>query len=130
MEHRKICGIYFLKQGDEIVYVGKSVNVHKRVWAGHRDKVFDDYDIEECSREELRKREVCWIRKLEPLYNKNRYKEKKKKPRRPPSQLTTFRIPKQDREILENYFARAGHRSFSEGARLIFRQFIRDRGLI
>ena len=45
-------------------------------------------------------------------------------------ELVTLRIPKQDREKLEIYFQRAGHRSFSEGMRVIIRQVLRDRGLV
>jgi len=45
-------------------------------------------------------------------------------------ELVTFRIPKQDREKLEGYFEKAGHRSFSEGMRVIIRQALRERGLV
>ncbi len=45
-------------------------------------------------------------------------------------ELVTFRMPADDRKKLEEYFKRAGHRSFAEGMRVIIRQVLRERGLV
>jgi len=44
--------------------------------------------------------------------------------------LVCVRIPETDEKMLQQYFDRAGYRSFSEGMRVIVRQFLRDRGVV
>lgn len=60
-------GIYFLVDGDEIVYVGKSSNIHKRL-TGHIAKEFDKILMVETSFPD--EEEVRYIQKFNPKYNK------------------------------------------------------------
>lgn len=65
------CGIYFLRNGFEIVYVGQSVNVVSRV-ATHRAegiKEFDSWHVLPCEREELDELEAEFIQMMKPKYN-------------------------------------------------------------
>jgi hypothetical protein len=63
-------GIYFLKDGDDVVYVGKSKNIEKRVeWHRKSGKVFDSYKVAECDQELLDSAEVAYIRAFNPKYN-------------------------------------------------------------
>ena len=65
-------GIYFLKQGDNIVYIGQSVNIHNRVkqHAIENTKVFDSFSYkivdENLSLDDI---EVEEIVKYRPKYN-------------------------------------------------------------
>ena len=44
--------------------------------------------------------------------------------------MVCVRIPETDEKLLQEYFNRAGYLSFSEGMRVIVRQFLRDRGVV
>lgn len=68
-------GIYFLKKEDEIVYVGQSINIHRRV-EQHKDKDFDDYSFIECEKSLLDCTEEFYILKCNPKYNKRRFEIK------------------------------------------------------
>ena len=65
------CGVYFLFNGDECVYVGKSANVHTRVtdhaFAGSKD--FDSYAWVPCSVVDVDRWELYYIKLLSPRYN-------------------------------------------------------------
>ena len=63
-------GIYFLKQGEKVVYVGQSVNIENRV-KQHTDKEFDSYHYIECSNDLLDSTELAFITLYQPIYNKN-----------------------------------------------------------
>lgn len=65
-------GIYFLFKGDEIVYVGQSLNIFHRV-EGHKaegSKEFDSACFFECPVDKLDEYEIIAIRALAPKYNK------------------------------------------------------------
>jgi hypothetical protein len=68
---KKTCGIYFLMQGSEIVYVGQSVNCNLRIGNHLNDeqKVFDSYFVVECIENRLDEMEAKYIVKLRPKYN-------------------------------------------------------------
>jgi len=65
------CYVYFLVDGDEVVYVGQSTNIMGRV-ASHEanpDKVFDRVFYIEVDRSSLGHVERKYIRELKPKYN-------------------------------------------------------------
>ncbi len=66
------CGVYFLISGNEIVYVGQSVNIPSRIEQHKKDqqKTFDRYYYIECKVTELDVVEGRYIRKFMPKYNK------------------------------------------------------------
>lgn len=61
--------IYFLLNGDEVVYVGQSITGLSRPYS-HSDKQFDNVSIIRCKKEELDDLEIFYIRKYMPKYNK------------------------------------------------------------
>jgi hypothetical protein len=64
------CGVYFLIFADEVVYVGKSVELHSRVTMHHaRWKQFDSYTYIPCAPESLDALERHYIRELQPRLN-------------------------------------------------------------
>ena len=67
--HQAPC-IYFLLAGTEIVYVGKTINVTKRL-GRHLDdgKQFDAYSVVECSKRDLERLEMAYISAFKPRYN-------------------------------------------------------------
>jgi hypothetical protein len=64
----KLSGVYFLLYGDEIVYVGQSVNVYSRI-AQHARKLFDRYAVVPCHAGALDKLESLYIHLLRPKLN-------------------------------------------------------------
>lgn len=67
---RPACGIYFLINEDEIVYVGKSVDLHRRVAEHYAHwKQFDCYTYIACLPEQLDQLERHYIRDLRPSLN-------------------------------------------------------------
>jgi len=65
-----LCGVYFLLLGDEIVYVGKSANVHKRIHEHARAFKFDAVAIEPCEPFEASMIEVVYLAKFRPINNR------------------------------------------------------------
>ena len=66
-----LCGVYFLLDGEEVVYVGQSVNVYARV-ANHREsKRFATAICIPVPRDELDAVESAFIRRLRPRLNKS-----------------------------------------------------------
>jgi hypothetical protein len=61
--------IYFLYQGDTVVYVGQCSNGLMRVFM-HNDKQFDHYSYEICSKDKLDESEIAYIKQYQPIYNK------------------------------------------------------------
>lgn len=82
-----IGGVYFLIQGDEIVYVGQSTNVHARVachgapsmWPGAK-KDFDAWAYIACGRDSMDWLESIYIHALQPHYNGHIYGGEKHAP--------------------------------------------------
>lgn len=64
-----LCGIYFLIKNSKIVYVGQSISILGRVSAHKREKQFDSVAMVECSREDLSRLELFYIRKFKPELN-------------------------------------------------------------
>lgn len=67
----KVCGIYFLMEDGEVVYVGQSVNCHSRISDHVRleQKQFDSVYIIRADREALTQLENLYIKKFNPKYN-------------------------------------------------------------
>jgi hypothetical protein len=61
-------GVYFLIDGDRVVYVGQSVNVYARI-ASHHNKGFDRFAFIPCEREMLNTLESLYIHVLRPPLN-------------------------------------------------------------
>ena len=61
-------GVYFLIDGNKVVYVGQSVNVYARI-ASHHDKVFERFAFIPCSKEVLDNLESLYIHILRPPLN-------------------------------------------------------------
>lgn len=62
-------GVYLLYRGDEVVYVGRSLNVSSRVPQHQVDKEFDRAQALPCDPEELDTLEALLIYAFEPQYN-------------------------------------------------------------
>lgn len=65
------CGIYFLINGDEIVYVGMSTNVMRRLERHVKEAeiAFDSYYWTPCLAKDLHRLERAYIHALEPKAN-------------------------------------------------------------
>lgn len=64
-------GVYFLCDGDEVVYVGQSTFVICRIAEHMREgrKIFDSVFVLPCEKDQLLKTEEHWIIVLRPKYN-------------------------------------------------------------
>lgn len=67
---RKLCGVYFLVSGDEVIYVGQSRDIASRVETHQRDKDFDAVAYIECDPAELNAVESDYIAQFSPRLNK------------------------------------------------------------
>lgn len=67
-----ICGVYLLILGDDVVYVGQSIDVVARVnnHVNERKKQFDRAVYFECHEGHLKEVEWAFILKLKPRYNR------------------------------------------------------------
>ena len=68
---KNLSGIYFLISGDEVVYVGQSVNIYSRIQEHSKLKQFERYAYIHCSVEMLDKLESLYIHFLQPKLNGN-----------------------------------------------------------
>lgn len=73
--HAHIKGhIYFLFDGDEIVYIGRTTYGIDRVYRHCTEaggyKQFDSVTMLECELREMEEIEKSWIKRLKPRYNK------------------------------------------------------------
>jgi hypothetical protein len=67
--YKRICGVYFLFRDEEIVYVGQSADVHRRLMA-HRNRIkFDAVAIVPCDEDTLCIAEAYYIAGLRPAHN-------------------------------------------------------------
>ena len=66
----KASGVYFLLEGEKVVYIGQSVNVYARIHQ-HTDKRFDRYAFVPCAVDALDKLESLYIHCLRPPLNGN-----------------------------------------------------------
>lgn len=63
-------GVYFLFKGDELEYIGQSINVFRRLNDHLKDKVFDNYSFVCCdSKYDAEKLEKQLIEKYKPRLN-------------------------------------------------------------
>jgi predicted GIY-YIG superfamily endonuclease len=67
-----MCGVYYLWDGAQVIYVGSSRLIERRV-SDHRSKGLDfaGYFIDECAPSELFRREAAAIAEFRPILNKN-----------------------------------------------------------
>ena len=63
--------IYFLFEGNEIVYIGRSRNAMRRIGAHLRDKYFDSYAVFTVGKSRLLDIEAAMIGLYRPKYNTN-----------------------------------------------------------
>lgn len=68
-----MCGVYYLWDGERVLYVGQSVNVEARV-RQHRSAGIDfaGYFCDECNKSELNRLEAKAIIELRPKLNETR----------------------------------------------------------
>jgi len=66
---KQICGVYFLIEDDDIVYVGQSINIDARVGQHHTTKTFSFVAYVECQQEKLLALEALYIHKFDPPLN-------------------------------------------------------------
>lgn len=80
-KHEFLTGIYFLLKNDEVVYVGKTVNLFERIMTHQKQcsKDFDDYVFYKIDNEKLDICERYFINKLKPIYNNDPLTKKIKK---------------------------------------------------
>jgi len=77
MDNAKIfdlkCGIYFLINNGEIVYIGQSVNFESRIASHIKDneKQFTHYSYDICQEKDLTIMEALYIKYFSPVYNKS-----------------------------------------------------------
>lgn len=63
-------GVYFLFNNDELIYIGKSINIFQRLQSHLKDKYFDSYSFFKCDSEDnATKLEKELIIKLKPKLN-------------------------------------------------------------
>jgi len=72
----KASGVYFLLDGDEVVYVGQAVNVYSRI-SQHTNKRFDRYAFVPCAVDALDRLESLYIHCLRPRLNGNQRNDAK-----------------------------------------------------
>lgn len=71
LKSRDVTGVYFLKKGSEVVYVGQSMNVLKRI-ASHAESLdFDGFCYIRCNAGLLDTLESIYIHILRPRFNGN-----------------------------------------------------------
>lgn len=65
-----LVGVYFLISGDDVIYVGQSINIHARV-AEHRNNgvKFDRFHFIECDKPWLNDLEAAFIWSMSPSIN-------------------------------------------------------------
>jgi predicted DNA-binding transcriptional regulator AlpA len=70
VEVGQVSGVYFLVAGDEVVYVGQSLDIACRI-AGHRDKKYERVFALPCAPSMLNATEAAFIGLLKPSRNMN-----------------------------------------------------------
>ena len=69
--YEPVCGVYFLILGNDVVYIGQSINVHCRVAEHKKNGVaFDKWHFIECEKEWLSDLESAFIWQFSPSLNK------------------------------------------------------------
>ncbi len=98
----RICGIYFLFKGNDIVYIGQSVDIFSRMRTHRRVIDFDFFSFIWCEKEELNSTELNYIQFYKPILNKNYYVGKKYRPSIPNGEIkkSSFTITKEQLRIV------------------------------
>jgi hypothetical protein len=67
----ELCGVYFLILGGEVVYIGQSKNVYRRIGRHCDDEKveFDSFNVLPCHESRLDELESAYISALMPLFN-------------------------------------------------------------
>ena len=64
-----MCGVYYLFDGADVLYIGSSVDIASRVSA-HRSNIdFAGYFVDECESDQLIEMEVKAIQEFRPILN-------------------------------------------------------------
>lgn len=136
MKIQKTSGIYLLKNKGVVVYVGRSVNVRRRIW-DHSDKEYDEYEVVECPVENLDDLEKSYIKRLKPKYNKapfhNRQGKKfvysdQEEERLNELLPVAIRLTRRMKLALSGHFRRQGM-SLSVGIRTVMQEYMRANGI-
>lgn len=64
-------GVYFLRKGKKVVYVGQSIDIHRRIKEHKQEKTkkFDNFTYVECNKNLLSTTEEAFILKFNPVFN-------------------------------------------------------------
>lgn len=65
----KTCGVYYLWDGTQVLYIGCSKNIEGRISAHRRRFDFAGYFIDKCEEGQLLDKEAQAIREFRPKYN-------------------------------------------------------------
>lgn len=90
LDTQNVCGVYFLIYKEDVVYVGQSHNIRKRL-KGHSNKNYDYVGFQVCLEKDLLQTEDYFIKILNPKYNKM-YNNKKRINHSEVNKHITFRI--------------------------------------
>lgn len=71
LSRTSICGVYFLVNKGEVVYVGQSTNIHMRIAKHIGVKDFDSFHFAECDKFILDEVEAAYIVALDPPLNRD-----------------------------------------------------------
>lgn len=66
---RKISCVYFLFVDNNLVYIGKTTDLFRRIVDHQKDKIFNNYSYLECKQPELTAVERHYIQKYNPVLN-------------------------------------------------------------
>ena len=64
------CYIYFLYDGDDVVYIGQATCLRTRLKSHVKDKTFDRVSFEYCKLSDVLEKESSYINQYRPKYNK------------------------------------------------------------
>ena len=121
LQPHNISRVYFLRRGEEVVYVGQSKSVGRRV-ANHIDrKLFDSGLVLPVPVEELSSVEQYWIKKLKPVLN--RTKGEIRDPRRPKHRFKSRRIQLKGKTYWQVYLGS----EIQDGRKKAYRRTFADR---
>jgi hypothetical protein len=67
----QICGVYFLVKNEEVIYVGKSIDLLTRVVSHVKTKDFDSFALIQCDEHMLDFEETKYILHYRPIQNKS-----------------------------------------------------------
>jgi len=108
----RLSGIYFLLKGQDVVYVGQSVNTFKRILDHISDKRkrFDSFYVLDANKEDLNTLEHMYILKFKPIHNFSKKMDRFVVPKIKGEikQVATIKIPPSDVEKFETIKRESG----------------------